>query len=264
MIIGGETVYHVKKGDTLELIGAKLGLNWRNLVQENRIDLKKHLRIGQEIIANNRKIVPKIIDNGIIINISDRMLYFFREGKLITFFPVGLGKPAWQTPTGKFKVVGKEKDPTWYVPDSIQREMEMKGEQVKEVVPPGPYNPLGRYAVKLSIPGILIHETIWPTSVYQFRSHGCIRVLPENMGNFYKELEINTWGEIIYKPVKVAVMENGRIFLEVQRDIYRMMKDLGTEARRMIENAGVAENVDWQKVENVLKEKSGIAEDITL
>src|SRR4030042_2174209 len=80
MIIGGETVYYVIKGDTFELIGAKLGINWRNIVKENNIDVKKPLKIGQEFRVNTRKIVPKIIDDGIIINIPDRMLSVFKDG----------------------------------------------------------------------------------------------------------------------------------------------------------------------------------------
>ncbi len=264
MIIGDEIVYHVTKGDTIELIGAKLGVNWRNIVKENNLDIKKHLKIGQEIRAKTKKIVPNLTDNGIIINIPDRMLYFFKEGKLVTYFPVGLGKPAWKTPAGKFKVIAKEKNPTWYVPESIQEEMEMKGEIVKVIVPPGPDNPLGRYAVKTSIEGILIHETIWPTSVYQFRSHGCIRVLPQNMEIFFKEVEINTSGEIIYNPVKIAISKSGRVLLEVHKDIYSKKKNLDAEVKGLIEKKGVSGRINWQKVDTVLKEKSGIAEDITL
>lgn len=263
MIIGGETVYVAEKGDCLMLIGAKLGVDWRNIVKENNLDVKKPCKIGQELRVNNGKIVPRIADNGIIVNIPDRMLYFFKNGKLERAFPVGLGMPSWRTPTGMFKVIRKEKNPTWHVPKSIQREMEAKGQPVKEIVLPGPDNPLGRYAIKTSIPGILIHETIWPTTVHQFRSHGCIRVLPENIEKFFGEVEVNTPGEIIYQPIKVAVLE-GKVFLEVYQDIYRKVKDLGEEARRLIEDRGVSHWVNWQKVELVVKERSGRAEDVTL
>lgn len=263
-MIGGETVYYVIKGDTLEKIGAKLGVNWRDLVRENSLDMGKPLAIGQEIRANTKKIIPKATDDGIIINIPDRMLYFFREGKLKYAFPVGLGKPTWQTPTGTFHVSAKQKNPTWYVPGSIQREMEKKGETVKKIVPPCPENPLGRYAVKLSIPYILIHETIWPTSVYQFRSHGCVRVLPQDMERFFQEVVMNITVEIVYNPVKIAVSDSGKVFLEVHRDVYGKVKDLNGEAKRLIDGKGVSDKVNWQRVDDVIKEKKGIAEDITL
>ncbi len=270
LIIGEESVYRVVKGDNLELISAKLGVNKENIIKDNNIDLKKHLKIGQGLRVNTRKIVPKIIDNGIIVNIPDRMLYFFREGKLVTAFPVGLGMPSWRgitrwrTPIEKFKIIRKRKNPTWHVPESMQWKMMMEGKPVETVVPPGPDNPLGRYALDTSIPRVVIHETIWPTTVYRFRSHGCIRVMPENMEKFFQEIEINADGEIIYQPVKLAVSAQGRVFLEVHPDIYAKIKNLMSEARRLINEAGLADKVNWQKVEIIIKEKSGIAEDITL
>lgn len=269
MIIGGETVYVVEKGDSIELIGSKFGVNRKNIIRDNNIDIKKPLKIGQELRVTTRKIVPKIVDNGIIINIPDRMLYFLKKGRLERAFPVGLGMPSWRgmtrwrTPAGRFTVISKQKNPTWYVPESMQRKMEMEGRPVMTIVPPGPDNPLGRYTIKTSIPGIVIHETIWPTSVYQFRSHGCIRVLPENIEKFFEEVEINTPGELIYKPVKVAISD-GRVFLEVHRDIYGKVKDLRNEAKNLIEKLGVVDKVDWNKVDTIVKEKSGIAEALTL
>lgn len=264
MLIGGEVVYRVTNGDTWERIGAKLGVDWRTLLEKNSLDEKHVLKIGQEIRANTRKIVPKIINDGIVINIPDRMLYYFKKGTLHSTFPVGLGKRSWKTPTGQFHVVSKKENPTWYVPKSIQMEMLRKGEPVKVIVPPGPNNPLGRYAVKISIPGILIHETIWPSSVSQFRSHGCIRVLAHDMEKFFKDVEIHETGEIIYSPLKIAIFDNGQIFFEVHRDVYGRIMDMNAEARRLIKSQGVSDKVNWEKVKQMLNEKSGIAEDISL
>jgi L,D-transpeptidase ErfK/SrfK len=264
IIIGGEVAYEIQEGDTLQRIGAKLGVNWRNLLAENNIDESAVLGIGQEIRANTRKIVPKIINDGIIINIPDRMLYYFKEGNLRSAFPVGLGKRSWKTPTGQFQVVFKEENPIWYVPKSVQMEMLRKGELVKVIVFPGSQNPLGRYAVKISIAGILIHETIWPSSVYQFRSHGCIRVLPGDMENFFHDVEINDTGEILYNPIKIAVANDGRIFFEVHKDVYGKIMNMDAEAKRLIESTGLSDKVNWQKVNQMLNQRSGVAEDVTL
>lgn len=269
-IVGGEITYVVRDGDSLALIASRLGVNVDAIAAKNNIDKKKLIHRGQELIVNTRKIVPRTVDNGIIINIPDRMLYFFQDGKLAQYFPVGLGRPpsktsvGWSTPLGTFIVLRKEKNPTWYVPVSIQREMEAQGKPVQTIVPPGPENRLGRYAIKITMPAILIHETIAPASVYQFRSHGCIRVMPEHIVPFFEKVEINTPGELIYKPVKAAVSEEGRIFLEVHRDIYGKMKDLTSETIQLLDQLGVAEKVNWKKIEAVLWEKSGMAEDITL
>ncbi len=264
MLIGGEVTYPTKKGDCLVLIGAKVGLDWEIIARENRIEPKNQCKVGAQLTFTNRKIVPRIVENGIIVNIPDRMLYFFKEGTLVSFFPVCLGSRDWQTPTGSFVIVRKEHDPTWHVPKSIQGEMRKKGQEVKEIVPPGPDNPLGQYALETSLPGILIHETIWPTTIYQWRSHGCIRVMPENMeAGFYDLIEKGTHGEIIYQPVSLGVTEEGRVFLQVDKDIYKMVKSLAEEARGQIEKRGLSEKVDWAKVENVIKMKAGIAEDVS-
>jgi L,D-transpeptidase ErfK/SrfK len=264
MMVGGDVSYPTQKGDCLLLIGAKVGVDWQIIARENRIEPKNQCRIGAPLAITNRKIVPKVVENGIVVNIPDRMLYFFKDGTLVSFFSVGLGTREWQTPVGRFVIVGKEHDPTWHVPRSIQREMAKKGQPVKEIVPPGSDNPLGRYALTTSLPGILIHETIWPTTIYQWRSHGCVRVLPENMeAGFFDLVEKGTPGEILYQPVSVAVSEEGRVFLQVDRDIYKVVNSMEDEARTEIEKRGLSEKVDWTKVENVIKQKTGLAEDVT-
>ena len=269
-LVGQKSIYSVANKDTLRLIAAKLGVSRQHLVKMNHLDLKAALKVGQKLTYNNRKIVPQRLTDGIIINIPDRTLYFFRNGKLASSLPVALGsakkgaKYDWTTPTGKFTITAKVKDPTWYVPQSIRAKMEEEGKDVITSVPPGPGNPLGKYAIKTSMPGILIHSTTRPGSIYSFASHGCIRVYPEHMEKFFKELRINTRGEIIYHPVKLAITEDGRIFLEVHHDAYGKSAGLHAEARQMIEKRNISKRVDWDKVKTVIAREAGFAEDITL
>ncbi len=269
-IIGGDILYTVQRGDTLMLIGARTGVNWWKIAKDNSLDTKKSLKPGRQLKINTRRIVPVTIDSGIIINIPDRTLYYFRDSRLAKSFSVGLGllrsktASSWKTPTGRFTVVEKKKNPTWFVPPSIQEEMALEGKEVVTSVPPGPNNPLGRYALRTSLPGILIHETINPSSVNQYRSHGCIRVLPHDMPQFFEEVELNTPGELLYKPVKAAISDKDRVFLEAHRDVYSRIKDMKEEARAQLEKINAAHKADWIKVEKVLNERSGIAEDVTL
>ncbi len=269
-LVGGIGTYIVTSGDTIRLVAAKLGVTRQHLIRRNRLEAVPFLKIGQKLTYNNRKIIPKRMRDGIVVNIPDRTLYFFQQGKLVKSLPVALGtatkneKHVWQTPIGKFKVTAKQKDPTWYVPHSIQSEMEESGKEIISSIAPGPQNPLGKFAIKTSIPGILIHSTIKPWSIYSFASHGCIRVYPKDMEDFFKEVKINTLGEIIYKPVKLAVTDSGKIFLEVHHDIYRMGTNSTDQAKKMIENQNLAGRVDWNKFEAVTTQKSGVAEDITM
>jgi L,D-transpeptidase ErfK/SrfK len=269
-IVGSRGIYTVVKADTIRLVAAKLGVTKQHLRSMNRLDAKAYLKIGQKLAYNNRKIIPQQIKDGIIINIPDRTLYYFQRGALVTSLPVALGlvtkneKYVWQTPVGKFRITAKMKDPTWTVPPSIQTEMEEHGKEVITSIPPGPENPLGKYAIKTSIPGIMIHSTTKPSSIYGFSSHGCIRLSPNQMEEFFPQIKVNTRGEIIYMPVKLAVTENGRVFLEVHHDIYKRSADLVSEARQMVEKQRLSELVDWEKFKTVLKQKSGVAEDISL
>jgi len=269
-LVGNVNTYIVSKNDSLRLVAAKLGVSRQHLVQANYLDPKVFLKIGQKLKYNNRKIIPQRMKNGIVINIPDRTLYYFRQGKLTVSMPVALGvakkndKFDWKTPTGKFKITAKQKDPTWYVPFSIRSEMEDDGKEVISSVPPGPANPLGKYAIKTSLPGILIHSTTKPGSIYSFASHGCIRVNPEHMEGLFKEIKVNTLGEIIYRPVKLAITKEGRIFMEVHKDEYGKSMGLDAEAKRLIEKHHLSDRVDWRKVESVVKSKAGLAEDVTL
>jgi L,D-transpeptidase ErfK/SrfK len=264
LFTGGETAYTIVKGDSLILIAAKVGVDWQVIARDNNIEPGTILKVGRVMKVNTRRIVPKVVENGIIINIPDRMLYYFIEGNLTDTFPIGLGMFDWETPTGKFTINMKERNPAWHVPRSIQAEMAAKGEPVKTLVPPGPDNPLGRFALHTSIPGILLHETIWPVTAYQFRSHGCIRIPAERMEKFFPMVAVGTKGELIYQPIKIAVTAENRVLLEVHRDTYKKIPSMDTEVRARLQERGVSSRVNWEAVEKAVREKSGVVQDITL
>lgn len=269
-LIGTVGTYTVSKGDTIRLVAAKLGVSRSQLAAMNKLSPKDTLKIGQTLRYNNRRIIPEHrFKDGILINIPDRMLYLFQQGNLAYTTAVALGTPTkteqfvWETPIGKFRIVNKTKDPTWTVPPSIQEEMRLEGKEVITSIPPGPENPLGKYAIKTSLPGILIHSTTKPWSIYTYASHGCIRVYPARMEELFKLVRQNMPGEIIYKPVKLAVTDDGRVLLEAHADIYNKTKGLRTEARALIRTHGLEDKVDWEKVKQTLSRRSGVAEDVT-
>ena len=270
-LIGTVGSYTVVKRDTLKLVAAKLGVNRSQLISMNRLDPKAQLKEGQVLRYNNRRIVPDLrIRDGLVINIPDRTLYLYKKGKLIYTTAVALGTPTkmdnilWHTPTGKFRIVNKAKDPTWTVPPSIQEEMRREGKEIITSIPPGPENPLGKYAMKTSLPGILIHSTTKPWSIYTYASHGCVRVYPERMEELFEQVPLNSPGEIIYRPVKALVTDEGRILLEVHNDIYAKTKGLEHEVKGLLSTMKLQEKVDWLKVKKVISRQAGVAEEITL
>jgi L,D-transpeptidase ErfK/SrfK len=142
--------------------------------------------------------------------------------------------------------------------------MRHEGKVVKTKVPPGPDNPLGRYWLGLSIPGIGIHGTIAPTSVYQFRSHGCIRLHPNDIAALFPLISDEQDGEIVYAPVLLARLDDGRIFLEVHRDIYRKGGDPLKKVQNLAADARIDGQIDWQRVQQVVQRKEGVAREVGL
>ncbi len=268
-IVGDETLYNVEAGDTLPLISAKLGADTLAIMRDNSLR-PGQVAPGRALLVNTRKITPKEIDDGIIIDISGRMLYYFESARLEMSFPVGLGMPQWRdmkrwhTPTGSFTIYRKARNPVWHVPESIQMQMKIEGKPVLTKVLPGPDNPLGRYVLYTSIPGVEIHETISPTSVYRFRSHGCIRVLTEHIVPFFEKVGVGTQGELVYEPVKAGVAEGWRVFLQVDPDVYGKVENVIDEVNNRLEALNASAAVCWKDVMRVVQEQSGDAEEITM
>lgn len=263
-MVGEPFEYTVKSGDSLTSIGARFGVEQTVLARTNDIKYSAILHPGQLLQIDNRHIVPERLEEGILINLPQRMLYYFQAGKLELHYPVGLGRPSWPTPAGRFKVVDLQENKTWHVPNSIQEEMRREGKVVLTQVPPGPDNPLGKHWLGLSIPGIGIHGTIAPASVYHFQSHGCIRSHPDDIAALFQRVTKGEPGKIIYTPVLLARLEDGRIFLEVNRDIYKKGIEPITIVESSAQAQGISNMLNWDKVKNVIRLKEGLAREVGL
>jgi L,D-transpeptidase ErfK/SrfK len=94
--------------------------------------------------VNNWQIVPDQLEDGIVVEMPQRMVFFVSGGVLAAAYPAALGQPLWRTPEGDFTVVDMNVNPAWTVPLSIQRDMARQGKAVLTRVLAGPHNPLGK------------------------------------------------------------------------------------------------------------------------
>jgi L,D-transpeptidase ErfK/SrfK len=258
-IVGREFEYTVRRGDSLTGIGAKFAVDPKSLAARNGISLKKKLVAGQVLRIDNRHIVPATLENGVVINLPQRLLFYFQDGRLDGWYPVAVGQPgSWQTPTGSYRVVTKERDPVWDVPVSIQREMRRKGERVRTKVPPGPDNPLGSYWLGLSLTCCGIHGTNAPQSIYTFQTHGCIRLAPEDAVDLFARVPVGTPVEIVYEPVLVAHDDYGTTYVEVHPDAYGRGGELQLERVAWAARAVPGARLD-SRWDQVVAREEGIA-----
>ena len=154
-----------------------------------------------------------------------------KAAEVITY-PVSMGRMDWRTPLGKTRIIQKVKDPTWTPPESIKREHAKKGEILPDVVPAGPNNPLGPFAMKLGVAGYLIHGTDRgdpgkPFGIGMRVTHGCMRMYNEDVTKLYPEVSVGTPVYLVNQPIQLG-WQDGELYLEAT---WPLDEDAGVPAK---------------------------------
>jgi len=135
-------------------------------------------------------------------------------------YPVSIGRMDWQTPLGRTKVIQKTRNPSWRPPQSIKDAAIAEGSPLDDVIPPGPANPLGNRAMRLGIPGYLIHGTNRPFGVGMQVTHGCVRLTPPAVEALFERVRVGTAVNIVDQPIKVGWIDD-TLFVEVHPHLDR-------------------------------------------
>ncbi len=172
-----------------------------------------------KIRITNSRILPDTPREGITLNLPEfRLYYYSNQGtdrpQTVTTYPISIGRQDWDTPLGRTTVSSKKENPTWTPPKSIKEEHAAKGDILPDVVPAGPDNPLGLYAMRLGIPGYLIHGTNKPYGVGMRVSHGCVRMYPEDIEQLFPEVKVGLPVYIVNQPVKIGWLDD-TLYIEV-------------------------------------------------
>jgi L,D-transpeptidase ErfK/SrfK len=177
-------------------------------------------RAGRSIVIPGERILPSGPREGIVVNLPEHRLYYYPPAvagkpQRVYTYPISIGKMDWSTPLGKTKIQDKREKPTWTPPESVRQEHIANGDPpLPAVVPPGPDNPLGAHAMRLSLPGAyLIHGTNNPIAVGMAVTHGCIRMYPDDIAELFPMVKVGTPVYLINEPVKIAWVD-GRLLLE--------------------------------------------------
>ena len=171
------------------------------------------------VVIPSHYILPDARRSGLVLNLPEMRVYHFPSATrgtrgVVDTYPASIGRMDWKTPLGETRVIRKQRNPSWHPPESIKKEAAAAGEEVPEVIPAGPDNPLGAYALRLGLPGYLIHGTNKPYGVGMRVTHGCVRLLPEDIEELFGRVATGTPVQILNQPVKTG-WQDGVLYVEV-------------------------------------------------
>jgi L,D-transpeptidase ErfK/SrfK len=275
-VVGIVQVVKAGKEDTLTDIGRRFNVGYEEITRANpKLDPWLPGE-GTEVIIPSQFILPDAPRTGLVINIPAMRIFYYPppkkgERQLVYTHPIGIGKVGWRTPEGVTKIVRSQKDPTWRVPVSVRKEHHENGEELDPVIGPGPDNPLGKYAFYLQWPSYLIHGTNKPAGVGLRSSHGCIRLYPEDIEQFFRMVPIGTQVRVVNQPF-VFGWRDGELYMQpydVLEDDSRdwshaqklLTKSLATRLQQQVQQHH--EQVDWNRVSALAHSPRGIPVPIT-
>lgn len=252
-VVGESKTYTIHPGDKLYEIARPQGCAYPAIVRANHLKNPNFIRAGAKLLLPTRCIPPLGREEGVVVNLPEYRLYLFHKGAVQAVYPVTIGLPTWRTPLGAFTITCKVHNPAWYMPPDLARREKVK----REVVPPGPENPLGDFWIGTSLEHTGIHGTNTPMSMGRALSHGCVRLYQEHLEELVRNLHVGDSGEILYMPVKAAV-DGDDILVEVHPDVYETVPDFARAAKDVLSNLGVWDRVDPALLRRALEETRGI------
>ncbi len=208
-VVGAITTIEARHDDSLIDIARRHGLGYEEIIRANPNVDSWLPGEGTVVVLPTRYVLPPGPRRGVVLNLAEYRMYYFPEPEgdelgVVMTYPMSIGRMDWETPLGRTKIISKVRNPAWYVPASVRAEHAAAGDPLPRIVPAGPDNPLGAHAMRLGLPGYLIHGTNRPAGVGMRVSHGCIRMLPEDIGFLFEEVDVNTPVRIINEPVKLG------------------------------------------------------------
>ncbi|WP_429082577.1 L,D-transpeptidase family protein [Aeromonas bivalvium] len=265
-LIGAPEDYIVQQGDHLELIGARTQIGFLALLEANP-GVDPYLpKPGTRLTLPTQMLLPDVPREGIVINLPELRLYYFPKGKAeVVVLPIGIGDIGRETPEMTTTVIAKNPNPTWTPGPMVRKSwLEQKGIDLPAVVPPGPDNPLGKFAMRLGYGNkdYLIHGTNKEFGVGLRVSAGCIRLRPDDIESLFAMVPLGTQVRVINQPVKSAIEPDGSRWLEVHSPLSRTELELEQGAPLVLGSAvkGFIEapEVDAGQASLALERKSGM------
>ncbi len=149
----------------------------------------------RSITAPLRKVKPKVTGEKLAskypvvltVNRGGYQITLFKRLKKVKTYRIAVGQAGLETPAGLYKIQNKAINPAWHVPNSA-----WAGSLAGSVIPGGaPNNPLKARWLGV-YDGVGVHGTDARGSIGTNASHGCIRMLVEDVEALYDEVPVGT------------------------------------------------------------------------
>lgn len=222
-LIGENQFWTVQEGDrNLQAIARRFDMAAMLILEANDTIAPVQPKPGTQVLIPSQMLLPDVPREGIVVNLAELRLYYFPPGvNQVQVYPLGIGQQGLETPEMTTRIGQKIPNPTWTPTAGIRARSLEKGIKLPPVVPAGPNNPLGRYALRLAYGNgeYLIHGTSAPDSVGLRVSSGCMRMNAADIQSLFNQVKSGTPVRIINQPVKFAVEPDGKRYVEVHRPL---------------------------------------------
>lgn len=255
-IVGRIQHHIVKEGETFSLLTKRYDVGLLSLMAANKGIDPFLPKAGTVITIPSQFILPTEDRDGIVINLAELRLYYFDEDKKrVHIFPVGIGRIGRDTPEMSSYINEKIPHPTWTPPESIRQESLAKGIELPKVVPAGPNNPLGDYALRLAYGAgdYLIHGTNRDFGIGLRVSSGCIRMEPPAIEWLFQQVQRKDKVRVVNIPIKVSLEPDRSVFMEVHEPL--------TKSNGEQEMLSMPQELEWWMMEfdvSMVKAKAAI------
>lgn len=267
-VIGDIKTGVAQQGDNFATISRRYDIGYYELVEANPGVDPDSPEPGTVLIVPAQFVLPDVPHKGVVINLVEMRLYYFTtNAKEVYVFPVGIGRQGWETPLGLMSIIEHIPLPTWHAPEAIREARAKEGVYIPKLVPPGPDNPLGEYALRLSNATYLIHGTNDPSGVGRRSSAGCIRMYPEDIKKLFEMTRNGTSVRVINYPYK-AGWSRDKLYLETHLPLDGVLAEIdeGHKTAEQVVKAAITKHgaayVNWSKALEIAKEQQGMPQEI--
>ncbi|QHM70889.1 putative L,D-transpeptidase ErfK/SrfK [Mixta intestinalis] len=263
----GENITTVVPDDKqpLETIAARYKIGLLNMLEANPGTDPWLPKAGSELVIPQQMLLPDTKREGIVVNLAELRLYYYPPGEnKVIVYPVGIGQLGAMTPSMVTRITQKIPNPTWTPTPNIRKRYAKEGITLPGVVPAGPDNPMGLFALRLAYGSghYLIHGTNADFGIGMRVSSGCIRLRPDDIAALFNSVPEGTRVQIINQPVKYAVEPDGKRYIEVHQPLSRSEQDdpqtmrlpLTKALKRFMDN----KESDGALIDEALQRRSGM------